>query len=95
MAITPEDVSNIAHLARLGVDPDRLEGYAEELNGVIALVEQMSAVDTKGVEPLAHPGNTATRLRVDEVTENNLREELQSPAPSVEQGLFLVPKVIE
>ena len=95
MAISPEDVRDIAHLARLGVDEDRLEEYASELSRVLSLVEQMNAVDTTGVEPLAHPGNAAARLREDAVTETNQRDELQAPAPAVEQGLFLVPKVIE
>ena len=95
MAITPEDVRNIAHLARLGVDEDRLDEYAAEISQVLSLVEQMNAADTDGVEPLAHPGNAAARLREDKVTESNLRDELQAPAPAVEQGLFLVPKVIE
>lgn len=95
MAITPEDVRNIAHLARLGVDDDRLDEYAAELSQVLSLVEQMNATDTAGVEPFAHPGNTTARLRADSVTETNLRDELQAAAPAVEQGLFLVPKVIE
>ena len=95
MAISPENVRDIAHLARLGVDEDRLEEYATELSRVLSLVEQMNAVDTAGVEPLAHPGNTVARLRDDAVTESNQRDELQAPAPSVDQGLFLVPKVIE
>jgi len=95
MAITPEDVRNIAHLARIGVDEDRVEEYASELSGVLALVEQMNAVDTSGVEPLSHPGNLSSRLREDKVSETDQRSELQSPAPMVEQGLFLVPKVID
>lgn len=95
MAITPDDVRDIAHLARLGVDEERLGEYAAELSNVLSLVEQMNTVDTTGVEPLAHPGNAAARLREDAVTEANLRDELQAPAPAIEQGLFLVPKVIE
>jgi len=95
MALTPEDVSRIAHLARLGVDADKLSEYAGELSSVLGLVEQMNAVDTTGVEPMAHPTHATQRLRADAVSESNLREQLQEGAPAVQQGLFLVPKVIE
>ena len=95
MALTTENVKSIAHLARLGVDEDRLSEYASEMSSVLDLVEQMNAVDTDGVEPMAHPGHATTRLRDDVVSESNQRESLQKPAPAVENGLFLVPKVIE
>jgi len=62
---------------------------------VLSLVEQLQAIDTTGVEPMAHPGNAELRLREDKVSESNQRESLQSPAPETEQGYFLVPRVIE
>lgn len=95
MAVSTDEVRKIAHLARLGVDENRLEGYAEEINSVLKLVEQMNAVDTSGVEPMAHPLNATQRLRADAVTETDQREILQSGAPEVKNGLFVVPKVIE
>ncbi len=95
MSLTSEDVKQIAHLARLGVDETALDPLAEDLSTVLNLVEQLNAVDTTGVEPLAHPGNASLRLRADEVSEDNLRDELQAPAPELAQGYFLVPRVIE
>ena len=90
MALTPDQVKSIAHLARLGVDKDKLGEYADEMTKMLGLVEQMNAVDTSGVEPMAHPGNASNRLREDRVTESNQREVLQKPAPAVKNGLFLV-----
>lgn len=95
MAVNTDEVSKIAHLARLGVDDDKLEEYAAEINSVLALIEQMSAVDTTDVEPMAHPVHATQRLREDAVSEQNQRELLQSGSPDVRNGLFLVPKVIE
>ncbi|MDE2093800.1 MAG: Asp-tRNA(Asn)/Glu-tRNA(Gln) amidotransferase subunit GatC [Burkholderiales bacterium] len=98
MALTPDDVTRIAHLARLELqDPDRAAMLAQ-LNGFFRVVEQMSAVDTRGVEPLYTPlsavQEVALRLREDVVTETDQRAANQRSAPSVEDGLFLVPKVI-
>ena len=95
MSLTSDDVKQIAHLARLGVDEAALDPLAEDLSTVLNLVEQLNAVDTSGVEPLAHPGNASLRLRTDDVSEDNLRDELQAPAPELGQGYFLVPRVIE
>jgi len=95
VSLTSDDVKQIAHLARLGVDEAALDPLAEDLSTVLNLVEQLNAVDTTGVEPLAHPGNASLRLRQDEVSEDNLRDELQAPAPELAQGYFLVPRVIE
>ena len=95
MSLTSDDVKQIAHLARLGVDDAALDPLAEDLSTVLNLVEQLNAVDTTGIEPLAHPGNASLRLRADEVSEDNLRDELQAPAPELGQGYFLVPRVIE
>ncbi len=95
MSLEKQDVEKIAHLARLAVDEAAIPGYAEDLSGILDLVDQMSAVDTDGVEPLAHPHDAIQRLREDVVTEENQRELLQSNAPQTDAGLFLVPKVIE
>jgi aspartyl-tRNA(Asn)/glutamyl-tRNA(Gln) amidotransferase subunit C len=99
MSLSAEEVARIANLARLelrGGEPERLRG---QINGFFAIVEQMRSVDTQGVEPLAHPvaavQDVVLRLREDRATEPNQREANQRSAPSVERGLFLVPKVIE
>lgn len=89
------DIEKIAHLARLGIAEADVPEYARELSNILGLVEQMSAVDTAGVTPMAHPLDAQQRLREDVVTEQNQRELLQANAPQVEAGLFLVPQVIE
>ena len=99
MALTPQDIARVAHLARLELRPDETEHTLSQINGFFALVEQMKAVNTDGVEPLAHPaaviGEVALRLREDVASEPDQREASQVSAPAVERGLFLVPKVIE
>ena len=99
MALTPEDVSRIAHLARLDLSADERAAMLTQLSGFFRIVEQMSAVDTGGVEPLYTPLSAvqavALRLRTDAVTEVDERSANQRSAPAVEDGLFLVPKVIE
>ncbi len=101
MSLSPSDISRIANLARLELSPAESDRMRERINGFFDIVEQMRAVDTTGVEPLAHPtmgavsGEAALRLRVDAVSEPNQREANQQSAPAVERGLFLVPKVIE
>ena len=95
MALDKSDVESIAHLARLAISEEDVPAYAENLTKILDLVEQMSAVDTSGVEPMAHPLEMVQRLREDVVTEENQREHFQRHAPAVENGLFLVPKVIE
>ncbi|MGD8998874.1 MAG: Asp-tRNA(Asn)/Glu-tRNA(Gln) amidotransferase subunit GatC [Granulosicoccaceae bacterium] len=95
MSLSRTDVEKIAHLARLAIDEADVDGYAGELSKILELVEQMNAVDTSGVVPMAHPLDAVQRLRADEVTEENRREQFQAIAPAVEDGLFLVPKVIE
>ena len=95
MALDKTDVAKIAHLARLAVDDDALDGYAGELSRILDLVEQMNDVDTSGVEPMAHPLHMAQRLRPDAVTEQDQRARFQAIAPLTEDGLYLVPKVIE
>ncbi|GAB7533559.1 Asp-tRNA(Asn)/Glu-tRNA(Gln) amidotransferase subunit GatC [Pseudomonas sp. 3A(2025)] len=95
MALERSDVEKIAHLARLGLNDDDLPRTTEALNSILGLVDQMQAVDTTGIEPLAHPLEASQRLRDDVVAESNHRDEYQAIAPAVEQGLYLVPKVIE
>jgi aspartyl-tRNA(Asn)/glutamyl-tRNA(Gln) amidotransferase subunit C len=99
MALTSQDIARVANLARLELRPDETDRVLGQLNGFFKLVEQMEAVDTSGVEPLAHPaailGEVALRLRDDVASEPNQREASQISAPAVERGLFLVPKVIE
>jgi aspartyl-tRNA(Asn)/glutamyl-tRNA(Gln) amidotransferase subunit C len=99
MPLSPEDVSRIAHLARLELSPAEGSAMQAQLNDFFKIVEQMSAVDTSGLEPLHTPlsaiGNVELRLRADAVTETNNREANMANAPAAEDGLFLVPKVIE
>ena len=98
MALTPQDVSRIAQLARLELQPAEQAAMLSQLNGFFGIVEQMSAVDTSGVEPLYTPlsavQEVTLRLREDAVTETDQREANQRSAPAVEDGLFLVPKVM-
>ncbi|HPQ95349.1 MAG: Asp-tRNA(Asn)/Glu-tRNA(Gln) amidotransferase subunit GatC [Thiothrix sp.] len=95
MAITDSEVKKAAHLARLALADEQLEVYTRNLSSILALVDQLQAVDTTGVEPMAHPLDMAQRLREDVVTETNQRDRYQAMAPEVENGLYLVPKVIE
>lgn len=95
MSIDENDVRQIAYLARLGVDENKLSEYANEINSVLGLVEQMNAVDTQDITPMAHPLHATQRLRADKITEPDTRDLLQSGAPDVREGLFVVPKVIE
>jgi aspartyl-tRNA(Asn)/glutamyl-tRNA(Gln) amidotransferase subunit C len=95
MALDTSDVAKIAHLARLDVNNDELDHFSTELSNILALVEQMRSVDTSGVEPMAHPLHMAQRLRPDRVTEANQREHFQQIAPQTEDGLYLVPRVVE
>ncbi|PIE23980.1 MAG: Asp-tRNA(Asn)/Glu-tRNA(Gln) amidotransferase GatCAB subunit C [Neptuniibacter caesariensis] len=95
MSLDRSDVDKIAHLARLQIEEQDTPEYAQNLSNILDLVDQMQAVDTSGVLPMAHPLDAVQRLRSDEVTEENNRETLQAIAPQVEKGLFQVPKVIE
>jgi aspartyl-tRNA(Asn)/glutamyl-tRNA(Gln) amidotransferase subunit C len=99
MALNSQDIDRIAHLARLELKPDESQRMLGQINGFFDIVERMRAVDTTGIEPLAHPvaaiQEIALRLRDDVASEPNQREANQRSAPAVERGLFLVPKVIE
>jgi len=95
MTLKIEDVRNIAGLARLQIDDSDLEQYAADLSSILALAEQMNAVDTSNVTPMAHPLDATQRLRADKVTESDQREKFQAIAPDVENGFYRVPKVID
>ena len=93
--LSREEVARIAHLARLELTPVEAEVAQAELNAILAMVDRMAAVDTTDVEPMAHPQEAAQRLREDAVTEADNRDAFQAGAPATEDGLYLVPKVIE
>ena len=99
MALTPDDIQRIANLARLELQADEAQRMLGQINGFFDIVERMRAVDTTGLEPLAHPvaaiQAVALRLREDAASEPDAREANQQSAPAVERGLLLVPKVIE
>jgi aspartyl-tRNA(Asn)/glutamyl-tRNA(Gln) amidotransferase subunit C len=99
MALTPDDIRRLQHLARLELQPHESERMLAQINDFFGIVEAMRAVDTTGIEPLAHPvaafQDVQLRLREDVVTESDEREANQRSAPAVQRGLFLVPKVIE
>ncbi len=95
MSLEPREVEKIAHLARLAIREQDVPAYASNLSAILDLVAQMSQVDTQGVMPMAHPLDMPQRLRPDEPTEQDQREQFQSVAPQVDAGLYLVPKVIE
>jgi len=95
MSLDKSDIEKIAHLARLGIDEADIPEYVKNLSNILGLVEQMNDVDVTNVTPMAHPMDASQRLRQDVVTETNQREKFQIIAPNVEDGLYLVPKVIE
>ena len=95
MSLDADAVKKIAYLARLKIDEADVPGYVNNLSNIIDLVEQMNAVDTTGVVPMSHPMDAVQRLREDKVTETDKREAFQAIAPKTEDGLYLVPQVIE
>jgi len=95
MSLDKTGIRKIAWLARLAIAEEDIPDYSRELSGILAMVEQMRSVDTGDCAPLAHPMEIKARLREDEITEINQRDKFQSNAPDVDQGLYLVPKVIE
>ena len=95
MAIDASEVQKVAYLARLSIDDNSVEATTGTIGKILDLVDQMQAINTSDVEPLANPLDATQRLREDVVSEPNQREQLQSCAPAVEEGLFLVPRVIE
>jgi aspartyl-tRNA(Asn)/glutamyl-tRNA(Gln) amidotransferase subunit C len=95
MALSRDEVERIAHLARIEIGPRDAEQMLAQMTGIFRLIEGMLAVDTGGVEPMAHARDVMLRLREDVVTESDRRAAFQQGAPQVEAGLYLVPKVIE
>lgn len=95
MTLTADQVRNVARLARLGLDETQVDAYAGELSRIVDVFAHLESADTADVEPMAHPLDLTARLRADEVTETNRREAFQSVAPATEDGVYLVPKVIE
>ena len=95
MSLSLDDVERIAHLARIRVSATETAQTQTQLNGIFQLIEAMQAVDTRGVEPMAHARDVYQRLRADEVSETDRRADFQAVAPQTEAGLYLVPKVIE
>ena len=95
MSLTTEDVKRIAHLARIEVTENETQATLAKLSGILGLIEEMQAVDTTGIVPMSHSQDVVQRLRPDVVTESDQRALFQSIAPAVENGLYLVPKVIE
>ncbi|NCA70182.1 MAG: Asp-tRNA(Asn)/Glu-tRNA(Gln) amidotransferase subunit GatC [Sphingobacteriia bacterium] len=95
MSLDASDIEKIAHLARLAIAPESIERYAVDLSNILDLVARMDAIDTTGVTPMAHPLHMSQRLRADRVVDSDQRELFQSIAPLTEDGLYLVPKVID
>ena len=95
MALDNQTIKTIARLARLEISEDEVEKYRSDISNILKLVEQMEAVDTSGIEPMTHPFDATLRLREDQVTEQNQRDKFQTIAPDSQDGLYLVPKVID
>jgi len=95
MSVTPDQVRHIANLARIAMSEEELGRLVPELNNILGWVEQLGEVDTDGVEPLTAVIENRLRLRDDEVTDGNCREEILANAPDAQHGFFAVPKVIE
>lgn len=95
MAVNRSDIAKLAELSRIAISDTDADAVAQSISDVLALVDQLQAVDTSGVTPMAHPLDAVQRLRADEVTEVNQREHFQAIAPATQDGLYLVPQVID
>lgn len=95
MALTTDQVARIAHLARLQLPSDENLRVTDSLNNILGLIDQLQAANTQGIEPMAHPLDATQPLRADHVSEQNQREAFQSIAPAVQDGCYLVPRVVE
>jgi aspartyl-tRNA(Asn)/glutamyl-tRNA(Gln) amidotransferase subunit C len=93
--LSPEEIAHLARLARIELAPAESATLLRELNGILAMVQEMAGLDTTGVEPMSHPQTGGLRLREDVVSEADARERFQALAPRLEDGLYLVPRVIE
>lgn len=95
MSVSHSDVKIIASLAQLDLEEHVIDAYAQEMTDILAMIHQMQEIDTSTIEPMPHPQDIELRLRLDEITEPEQHNELQSIAPSTEKGLYLVPKVLD
>jgi len=95
MALDTTDVEKIAHLARLQINDSDIREVGQRISNILQMIDQMQNVDTREVSPMAHPFDAAQRLRPDQITEQDQRDYLQRIAPATQDGLYLVPKVIE
>lgn len=95
MSLSPEQIRQVAQLARLQLNPEQVEPYARQLSNILQMVDRLSSVDTANVAPMAHPLDMVQRLRPDAVSESDRRDDYQAIAPETQDGLYLVPKVIE
>lgn len=95
MSIGQDDIEKIAQLARIRIADEEISQVTQRITEILRMVDQLQAADTRGVEPMANPLDAIQRLRPDEITEGNRRDEFQAIAPAVENGLYLVPRVIE
>jgi aspartyl-tRNA(Asn)/glutamyl-tRNA(Gln) amidotransferase subunit C len=95
MAIDRQEIEKIAELARIRIDDDQVDEVTDRITDILAMVDQLQGADTTGVEPMANPHDATALLRPDEVTEHDQRDAFQAIAPAVENGLYLVPKVID
>lgn len=95
MALTALDIQRVAKLARLGLTEAETESALSKLNAALELIDQMQQVQTEGIKPMAHPLDLTQTLRVDQVTESDQREQYQAVAPASQDGLYLVPRVVE
>ena len=93
--LTPDDIKRLCRLARVEITPAEIADVSAKLSSIVAMVDQLQAVDTQGVVPMAHPLDRPQRLREDRITETDRHELYQRNAPAVERDLYLVPKVIE
>lgn len=95
MALNTEDIKRIAYLARIQINDDEAAQTLKKLTGIMGLIEQMQAVDTTGIIPMSHSQDVVQRLREDVVTKINQRDAFQALAPATQDGLYLVPRVVE
>lgn len=95
MKLNVEELHKVAHLARLSIHPKDEESYSQALSNILNLVDKMQNINTEGVQPMTHPMDATQRLRNDKVTGSDQRDYLQKIAPNTENGLYLVPRVVE
>ncbi len=95
MTIEQDEIEKIAELARIRIGEEHIGEVTQRITEILGMVDQLQAADTEGVTPMANPLDATQRLRADEVTEDDRRNDFQAIAPAVEDGLYLVPKVID